>query len=434
MFSYTGSCWLTPGEQEEVIAHLIDARLIKWSNKRDLPLKMGGFTDVYINLREMRNRPDTLRFLAELYENPLRRLRVDRFAEVPDAVSHLAGVIAANTNIPAVTIREEAKAGRVVKGNVIGDLSAGLRVALIDDVVTDGASKIIPLDTLSAAGVQVVGMVVLVDRQQGWRKKLADAGWGNIGIWPAMTLHDVRKFLVKKGLMQRCDKATEEKNPLVVALDGKNWEEILPIIDQLRTTGCILKVNDLLLNEGIKNLLPNLSVYGRVMADLKGHDIKNTIGNICQHLQACPPWAVTVHASGSSEMVFEAKKALNGMPTKVLAVTVLTSIKGACQEIYNRQPLEQVMKLADMVDEYADGFVCSAEELKPLREKYPNKLLVPAGIRSPGKEVHDQSRVGTPAHALVDGANHLVMGRQILEAADPIAEVSRILDELNIIL
>jgi len=123
----------------------------------------------------------------------------------------------------------------------------------------------------------VAAIVVMVDRQQGWKKKLADAGFGDIPIWAATTLHDVRRYLIGNGLMQRCDPEAEEKNPIIVALDGKKWEDVLPIIDQLRTTGCILKVNDMLLNEGIRRLLPNLSVYGRVMADIKGHDIKNTL-------------------------------------------------------------------------------------------------------------------------------------------------------------
>src|ERR1035437_4232596 len=119
MFEING-CWLTKGEQEEAISRTINGGLIKWDNKRSLPLKSGGTTDIYANLRLMRSQPSVLRFLAELYANPLRRLRVDRFVEVPEAVSLLAGAIEVETGIPAVTIREEAKAGRVVSGKLIG--------------------------------------------------------------------------------------------------------------------------------------------------------------------------------------------------------------------------------------------------------------------------------------------------------------------------
>ena len=256
MFAIDGSCWLTPGEQTEAIAGLVRGGLINWDDRRALPLKSGGTTDVYVNLRLMRNRPETIRQLAELYANPLRRLRVDRFVEVPEAVSPLAGHISAITNIPLVTIREESKAGRVIKGLVIGDLKPGEWVAIIDDVITDSASKLPALIEIRRAAAKVAAIMVMVDRQQGWKKKLADAGFGDVPVWAGMTLHDVRKFLVKEGLMRRCDPAIEAKNPIVVALDGKSWDEILPLIDRLRTTGCVLKVNDLLVGQGIDNLLP----------------------------------------------------------------------------------------------------------------------------------------------------------------------------------
>lgn len=440
MFTLDGSCWLTPGEQEEAIAGLVRWGLLKWNNQRTLPLKSGGRTDIYENLRLTRNTPEAMRFFAELYASPLRRLRVDRFVEVPEAVSPLAGHISAITDIPMVTIREEVKGGRVAKGKILGDFKPGERVAIIDNVITDGASKLPSLTALRSAAVEVAAIVVMVDRQQGWKKKLAEAGFGNISVWSGMTLHDVRKFLVTQGLMERCDPAVEEKNPIIVALDGKDWDEILPLVDRLRTTGCIFKVNDLLVDQGIANLLPNLSVYGRVMADLKGHDIPNTVGNICRRLRACPPWAVTVHASGERttadasgkiKMIEAVKKELDGLSTKVLAVTVLTSIDPeSCQEIYGRQPLEQTLKLTEIVSKGGvDGFVCSPKEVGALRTEYPDKVLVTAGVRSPGKDTQDQMRTDTPKGAKDAGADHLVMGRQILQAPDPVAEVFRVLNK-----
>ncbi|MDP3882953.1 MAG: orotidine-5'-phosphate decarboxylase [Candidatus Staskawiczbacteria bacterium] len=428
MFDFLGSCWLCPGEQDEVIDHLVNSGLIKWDNARSLPLKSGGKTDIYINLRMMRSRPNTTRFLASLFANPLRRLRLDRFVEVPEAVSLLAGVVSVETQIPAVTIREQTKEDRVVSGQLIGDLNPGERVAVLDDVITDGASKIPALTTLRKSAAEIAGLVVLCDRQQGWKTKLAEAGFGDVSVWPGFTLHDVRKYLVGSGLMTRCDKVKEQKNPLIVALDGKSWEEILPLVDRLRTSGCILKVNDLLVDQGIAKLLPDLSVYGRVMADLKGHDIPNTVGNICRRLRACPPWAVTVHASGGGEMVKAAKKELEGTGTLVLAVTVLTSIdQKTCEEVYHCNPADKVTELALMADAAgADGFVCSPHEVASLRKLLPGAILVIAGVRSSGETRDDQKRIGTPRAARKDGANYLVMGRQILGAVDPVGEVNRV--------
>ena len=432
MFDVEG-CWLTPGEQDEAIEALWQAGLLKCDNWHKLPLKSGGTTDIYVNLRMMRSDPAIMTYLARLFANPLRRLRLDRFVEVPEAVSPMAGLISSLESLPMVTIREEVKQGRVSGGLIVGDLKSGDRVAIIDDVITDGVSKIPALTVLRDILSDVVALVVLVDRQQGWAKKLPDSGFCT-PVWPAMTLHDIRRYLIRNNMMQRCDPKVEEDNPIIVALDGKQWDDVLPLLDSLRTSGCIWKVNDLMLDRGLAWILPNLSVYGRVMVDLKGHDIPNTITNICKHLWSCPPWAVTVHASGGAGMVRSAVKGLAGTGTKILAVTVLTSLdESGCKDIYGRPPIDQVMHLAKLADAAgADGFVCSPEEVGILSSMPwgKKKLFVVPGIRSAGVASGDQQRIGTPKAAMEAGATHLVIGRQIQEAEDPIAEVARIRQEI----
>tara|TARA_Y100000310_G_scaffold329709_1_gene400056 strand:- start:6410 stop:7243 length:834 start_codon:yes stop_codon:yes gene_type:complete len=271
----------------------------------------------------------------------------------------------------------------------------------------------------------------LADHQQGWQQKFAQEGI-KLPVWAGMTLHDVRRCLIQNlGVMQRCTLEAEAKNPIIVALDGKSWEEILPTLDQLRTTGCILKVNDFAFANGFDNVLPDLSVYGRVMLDLKLHDIKNTIANTCKRIRVHKPWAVTVHASGSKAMMEEAVKTLEGTSTKVLAVTVLTSFDEAtCEEVYVRKPWDQVMALARIAKEAgAHGLVCSPEEVKELKRIYPEMTFVVPGVRSPGAAKGDQKRVATPREARDDGADHLVMGRQVLGAEDPVKEVERVMTE-----
>jgi orotidine-5'-phosphate decarboxylase len=369
--------------------------------------------------------------VARAFENPLRRLRPDRFIEVPDSVSCFAGPLSIATGIPYITIREKPKEGRVAKATSIGSAPFGSTAVIFDDVVTDGESKIVPFFEAKAMGLLVNILAVLVDRQQGWKKKFAERGV-NLNVWPGMTLHDVRKFLVSGfRIMQRCNQETEEKNCIIVALDGKTWEETLAIIDPLRPSGCILKVNDLLFNRGIENLIPDLHVYGRVMADLKCHDIPNTVKNTCERLRKDPPWAVTVHASGGGEMVKAAVDALAGTPTKVLAITVLTSINPeTSEEIYQRRPLEQVKVLAKIAaDNGAHGFVCSPEEAKELKGTYPDRTIVTPGIRSEATPKDDQARIATPRGAKDNGSDYLVMGRQILGAKDPVAEVKRVMTE-----
>lgn len=422
--------WLTTTEQEELCDGLIRFGLIKWDNNRSLPLKSGGRTDVYINLRDARNDPKAISFIARFFSNPILRLNIDRFVEVPDSVSCFAGPLSIATGKPYLTIREQAKEGRVAKASVIGNSHYGEMVCIIDDVITDGASKVSPYYECVKMGLRGLPLIVLVDRQQGWEKKLKELNI-TMSVWPGMTLHDVRRYLVSNNIMERCNKDLEQKNPIIVALDGKDWKEILPLVDQLRTTGCILKVNDLLFDEGFKNLIPNLNVYGEVMADLKGHDIPNTLKNISERLKKNPPWAVTVHGTGGEEMIKAVVETLKGTGTKVLVVTVLTSIdEKTSEEIYSRLPIDQVRLLADIAHRAgADGFVCSPQEVEELKKTYPHMTMVTPGVRSEGTDQGDQKRIGTPKGAIENGANYIVMGRQILGAQDPVVEVQRLLKE-----
>lgn len=427
------SSWLDPIEQRELVDDLLKYQLIRFSNGRDLPLKSGGTTDVYMNLRDARNNPDAIKKIARAYENPLRRLRPDRFIEVPDAVSCFAGPLAMATGIPYITIRESPKGGRVAKANSIGSASFGSTGVIFDDVITDGESKIIPFREATKLGLQVNNLVVLVDRQQGWEKNFVRQEV-DLLVWPGMMLHDVRKLLISDfKVMQRCKPETEEANCIIVALDAMSWEETLVVIDLLRPSGVILKFNDLLFDRGIEKLISDAQVYGRVMADLKCHDIPNTVGNTCARLRKNPPWAVTVHASGGVKMMKAAVTALEGTATKVLAITVLTSIDPTTsQEIYGRRPLEQVGVLAEMaVQAGVHGFVCSPQEASYLRESYPTKIIVTPGIRSDATPKDDQARCATPRGAIESGAHYIVMGRQILNSSDPVAEVRRVMEELR---
>lgn len=425
--------WIPRDAQADVVEFLHNSGLIKIDNGRQLPLKSGGKTDIYINLRNMRSNPRAASQIADLFAYPLRWLNPDRFVEVPEAVSGLAGHLSVILEKPYVSIRGEVKEGRATDARMVGECTAGERVAIIDDVVTNGASKLVPHNFCTQDKKLLVdAFVVLVDRQQGWSDDFRKLGI-TTPVWAGMTLHDVRRELIFLNIMKRCDEKAESANPIIIALDDCSYlEDLLPILEPLRTAGCILKVNDLAVNEGVARLMPELSVYGRVMVDLKFHDIPNTVKNACKHLAGfgALPWAVTVHASGGGKMIKAAKEALN-YPTKVLGITVLTSIdKKTGQEVYHRLPRTQVLDLAKIAAENgADGLVCSPEEVKMLRAKFPNAILVTPGIRSEGQDAGDQKRTGTPAQAIKDGSTHIVMGRQITGSEDPAKEVMRVLTE-----
>jgi orotate phosphoribosyltransferase len=194
-------CWLTSEQKETTIDLLIGAGLIHWSSANDLPLSNGKLTDIYVNLRQMRNYPNTMRELAKLYEWPLSLLKLDKFVEVPDAVSPMAGIISVNCNIPLVTIRNQEKANRVVTGKVIGELQQGERIAIIDDVITDGTTKLHALKVLCEARVHIAGIIVLVDRRQKRGSVFKNAGYSYVEIFAGMVLSDIRESLIRRGIL-----------------------------------------------------------------------------------------------------------------------------------------------------------------------------------------------------------------------------------------
>jgi len=158
-----------------------------------------------------------------------------------------------------------------------------------------------------------------------------------------------------------------------------------------------------------------------VFLDLKFHDIPNTVGKAIQALRALEPAILTVHASGGRAMMEDAKAAAP-TGTKVVGVTVLTSLDGSDLAAVGlaEDPHEQVMRLTALArDAGLDGVVCSGNEVAAARKIWPGGFFVVPGVRPAGGTIGDQKRVMTPRKALDAGASILVIGRPITQAADP---------------
>ena len=158
-----------------------------------------------------------------------------------------------------------------------------------------------------------------------------------------------------------------------------------------------------------------------IFLDLKLHDIPNTVAKAVEALARLEPAILTVHAAGGREMLAAAKAAAPP-ETKVVAVTVLTSLDAAdlAQAGVIGSPAEQVQRLSELARESGvDGIVCSGAEVAAAREAWPDGFFVVPGVRPPGGDVGDQKRVVTARQAMDDGASVLVIGRPITGAPDP---------------
>lgn len=174
----------------------------------------------------------------------------------------------------------------------------------------------------------------------------------------------------------------------------------------------------------------------QVFLDLKLHEIPNSVAGGVRSAAALGASMVTVHASGGPEVLRAAAEVEQASPgLTVLAVTVLTSLSAEhLQRVgIHSSPEEQVLRLAKLAKEQGvGGVVASAEEAAKLRAALgPEMAIVTPGIRPTGSDVGDQQRIATPGAAIRAGASHLVVGRPITRAADPLRAAQLILGEIE---
>ena len=210
------------------------------------------------------------------------------------------------------------------------------------------------------------------------------------------------------------------KKVVILALDNLALDEALSISEQVKDKLLTVKVGLELYNLAHRTGIKKFNDIGlnNLMLDLKLQDIPNTIYRSILALKGIKFEYLTVMALGGNEMIKQAKKATNEIDPniKVLAVTILTSLKNELPELgFNSSVEDTVVQLAKNSSE-ADGYVCSALEAKLLREKVSkDKLIFCPGIRMPGDSKDDQVRSASPALALQNGADACIMGRSLLQ-------------------
>ena len=227
--------------------------------------------------------------------------------------------------------------------------------------------------------------------------------------------------------------AIAPRDRLIVALDLPSIAAAEAMIARLGDSVTFYKIGYQLAYAGGLPLVRQLADSGKkVFADLKLHDIGNTVAKGVGSVARLGATFLTVHAY--PQTMKAAVEARAGSALKLLAVTVLTSYDDAdlAAAGYDFTVPELVAERAAQARDIGiDGLVCSAEEAANLRKIIkPGMLLVTPGIRPAGAASGDQKRIMTPAAAIAAGANYLVVGRPILEAPDPKAAAEAIVAEI----
>jgi orotidine-5'-phosphate decarboxylase len=224
------------------------------------------------------------------------------------------------------------------------------------------------------------------------------------------------------------------RDRLIVALDLPDVEAAEAMIARLGDSVTFYKIGYQLGYAGGLPLIRTLADAGKkVFADLKLHDIGNTVASGTESVARLGATFLTVHAYPQTMQA--AVEASRGSDLKILAVTVLTSYDGedltaAGYQLGVRDLVEVRAQQAQALG--VDGIVCSAEEAANLRKLIaPGMCLVTPGIRPAGSATGDQKRIMTPTRAIVEGADYLVVGRPVMAAADPKAAAEAIVDEIT---
>jgi orotidine-5'-phosphate decarboxylase len=210
--------------------------------------------------------------------------------------------------------------------------------------------------------------------------------------------------------------------PIFVALDTPDLARAGAIARRVRNHVGGLKLGlEFFCANGHQGVREMAAIGLPIFLDLKLHDIPNTVAQAVHALRGLEPAILTVHASGGRAMMEDAKAAAP-LGTKVVAVTVLTSLDGSDLTSIglDADPHAHVVRLAELARSAGiDGIVCSGNEVCAARKAWPGGFFVVPGVRPPGSETADQKRVMTPRAALDAGASILVVGRPITAAEDP---------------
>lgn len=228
------------------------------------------------------------------------------------------------------------------------------------------------------------------------------------------------------------------KDRIIVALDVATKDEALALVEKLSVHVGVFKIGKELFTACGPEIVKEIQkLGGKVFLDLKFHDIPNTVAKAVAQSTKLGVYMMTLHTSGGSEMLkaaVESAKNNSDNPPILLGVTVLTSLDdNGLKEIgFSCSAEEMVIKLVGLAKTSGvSGIVCSAKEVKKLREKFGDEIvLVTPGIRPTWSASGDQKRITTPKDAVDNGTDFMVIGRPITQSENPVEAAQKIAQEL----
>ena len=225
---------------------------------------------------------------------------------------------------------------------------------------------------------------------------------------------------------------TDIRDALAISLDVDDLIVAERLAQELQPYFGVAKVGLELYSAAGPDAVPLLIDMGyRVFLDLKFHDIPTTVGRAARVIGAVGGSFLNMHAAGGVDMLragveglADGAAAVGMKPPMALAVTILTSDAVAPRDVMTER-VEAALKAG------CGGVVCAASDVALVKEIGPELFAVTPGVRPSGDPIHDQGRPATPAEALAQGADLLVIGRSVTAADDPVAAAARLVESLE---
>lgn len=228
---------------------------------------------------------------------------------------------------------------------------------------------------------------------------------------------------------------TTVRDRLIVALDFPDRESAFAIVEKLGDRVSFYKVGWRLFLDGGLALVSELKNTGkRVFLDLKINDIEETVKDAVARISEVEPDFLTIQGAAATPKAAKEGRGSRSNP-RLLFVPLLSSLdESDLREMFpaagdvNDHIVNRARRALEMG---SDGIIASGEAVGVLRKEFPNAIIVSPGIRLSGAGLDDHKRASTPAGAIKAGADHLVVGRSIRQAPDPVAAVEAILTEIR---
>ncbi len=440
-------------QKEQLIQQLYDIGAIQFGS---FVLKSGATSPIYIDLRRIISHPTLLHTISNCLWDKIKRCRFDALCGVPYTGIPIATSIALLHNQAMIMLRKETK-NHGNKQRVEGIYKQGDRIIVLDDLVTNGLSKLETIKTLQDTGLMITDIIVLIDRKQGAQQNLAEHGYQ---LHSAFTLPEMLTVLEKNGAidtetMRRVEKALtnipqqkqttptalsyadraqyctnktaktlftlmeEKQTNLAIAADVTTKKELLTLADAVGPEICLLKLHIDIIQDFDNDLINKLQLLAQkhrflIFEDRKFADIGNTVRNQYQGgIYHIADWAdiINAHIIPGPGIIQGLKEIGKEKNRSLILIAQMTPKGNLAHDSYTAQAVEMAQQHSDFVI----GFIA-----KEKLTDNPQFIHMTPGVKlQEGSDDLGQQYL-TPDKVIKEQCSDIIIvGRGIYQAKDP---------------